>query len=102
MRSSFKGMNWRSIVRLDVDKDDRLYSLLTGEIGDALDEKQALRIIDALSSCKVVTPREARLMKAAVRDKSIPAPASMRDVMRAQCLKSQILELLNMQKEGKA
>lgn len=90
------------IVRLDVDKDDRLYSLLTGEIGDALDEKQALRIIDALSSCKVVTPREARLMKAAVRDKSIPAPASMRDVMRAQCLKSQILELLNMQKEGKA
>ena len=96
------GGGYIRIMRIDVDKDGRLYTVLTEEIGDALDQKGAAEIIDALESCKVVTPREARLMKAATRDKTILAQAPVRNTIRAHILKAQVLELLNMKKEEEA
>ncbi|MFZ5974077.1 MAG: CtsR family transcriptional regulator [Bacillota bacterium] len=90
------------IVRIDIDENDYLYSLLTERIGETMDEKEANEIIGALLSCKVITSREAALMKAGVSDKAIIAPVSVRDAVRAMCLKSQVSALLKLRKEGKA
>lgn len=90
------------IVKINVEENDYLYTLLTEGIGETIDEKGAKEIIGALLSCDVINTREAELMLAGLSDKAIVAPGSIRNSVRAMCLKSQVLALLKMRKEGKA
>ena len=90
------------IIKIDIEENDYLYSLMTKRIGDTMDEKEANAIIAALQSCKVINAREAALMKASVSDKAIIVPVSLRDAVRAMCLKSQLSALMKMRKEGEA
>lgn len=90
------------IVRIDVDEDETLYSLLTGRIGDTMDERSANAVIGELRSCELITGREAALMMASVSDKAIVGPVAVRDMVRAKCLKSQVAALIRMRKDGEA
>ena len=102
VQSKRGGGGFIRIIRIDIDEDEALYSLLTGRIGDTMDERSANAVIGELQSCNVISAREAALMKASVSDKAIAAPVSVRDAVRARCLKSQVAALIRMRKEGLA
>jgi transcriptional regulator CtsR len=88
------GGGYIRIVRLDVDKDDYLLYLITEGIGSRITEQEVSQIVDRMQEQKHVTAREASLLKAAVRDKAIAVPASMKDNIRAGIFKSMITALM--------
>ena len=88
------GGGYIRIVRLDVDKDDFLLYLLTEGIGSRISEQEASRIVDRMQEQGHITAREAGLLKAAIQDKAIMIPASMKDNIRAGILKSMITALM--------
>jgi len=90
------------IVRIDLDEDETLYSLLTERIGDTIGERNANAVIGELHSCKFITGREAALMKASVSDRAVMAPLQIRDAVRAKCLKAQVAALIRLRKDGEA
>lgn len=90
------GGGYIRIVRLDVDKDDYMLYLLTEGIGSRLNEQEAMHIVQRMRNQGFISDRDTELMKAALTDKAISIPSSLKDGIRANVLKSMITALLAM------
>ncbi len=88
------GGGYIRIVHLDIDDDDYIYKLITEQIGPKLSQSEGESIVMGLVEREIITPREAFIMKAAIDDKSIPIPASLRDNIRSSVLKSMLTAVL--------
>ncbi|HZK33930.1 MAG TPA: CtsR family transcriptional regulator [Bacillota bacterium] len=82
------------ITRLDVEKDDYMLYLLTEGIGKELNEQNAKQHIQCLVEQEFVTKRDGQLMRAAISNKTIPIPSSLKDAIRAGVLKSMLTSIL--------
>ena len=82
------------IVRIDADDDDYLLYLATQGIPDEVSATDARRIIECLGEKKVLKPREARLMLAAIDARAITAPMAIQDKLRAGILRNMIYALM--------
>ncbi len=89
------GGGYIRVVRLRVDQGDHLVKLVTKRIGDEISERDALDVICRLVDSSAVTSREGALMSAAVSDKALSIPASVKDTIRAGILRQLILTLLS-------
>ncbi len=89
------GGGYIRIVRLDADKDDYMLFLLTEGIGNRIREQDAGQFIDRMLRQDFITEREARIMKAAVQDKVVSIPATLKDNIRANILKAMITAFIS-------
>jgi len=83
------------VSRLDVDKDDYLLHLITSRIGNSISQTDAENIIARMQEQGIITEREAALMKAAVNEKYISVPATIKDTIRARIFKGMIIALIS-------
>ncbi len=88
------GGGYIRIIHLDIDDDDYIYKLVTEQIGDKLSQTDGENIIEGLQEREIITPREAAIIKAALQDKAISIPASLRDNIRASILKNILTSIL--------
>ena len=94
------GGGFIKIVRIDVDKDEYIFYLVTQRIGTQISEPAAESIISHLAEQKIITRREAIIMKAAVQDKSLGIPMAVKDNMRAGILKAMLTSVLTQKQRG--
>jgi len=88
------GGGYIRVTRIDVDKNDYLLHLVNSKIGKNLSQHTADAIIDRLKEQKIISEREAALMKSAVSDKAIAIPATLKDAIRAKVFKAMIVSLM--------
>lgn len=88
------GGGYIRIIYLDIDDDDYLYQLITGQIGDKISQSEGENIVDSLAERQIITSREAFIIKAGLQNKAIGIPASLRDNIRASVLKSMLTAIL--------
>ena len=91
------GGGYIRIIYLDVADDDYILNLITNTIGNKISEQAAKNIIYSLNERKVITDREAKIMQAALWDKAIGIPSTLRDNIRANILKSMLTAVLAFQ-----
>lgn len=88
------GGGYIRVRRLNIDKDEYLLHLITSRIGVSLTQEAADSMIETMADQKIITHREAAIMKTVVNDKSISLPISMKNVIRANLFKSMIMGIL--------
>jgi len=89
------GGGYNRVVRLRVDQGDHLVKLVTTRIGEEISERDAQDVICRLVENGAVTTREGALMSAAVSDKALSVPVSIKDMIRAGILRQLIMVLLS-------
>ena len=90
---SRRGGGYIRIMRLASTSRAELLQSLYQRIGMSINSADAMKIVDHLESEKVVSPDEAKLMKAALSPQAVPLPLSMKDALCAGTLRSMILAL---------
>lgn len=83
-----------TVVRITQPPHEMLESLLGQTIADGVSYNRCCQIVDRLVSERMLSPREADIIKVATADKSLVAPAVAKDGLRAGIMKSVILYLL--------
>lgn len=88
------GGGYIKIMRLKPDRNRPLHQMLMEEIGNETTKTQANRLIQAMEDQKLVTKREAVLMKAATSDTVLSSPINNKDQLRANILKGMLSAML--------
>ena len=87
------GGGYIRIMRLASTSRAELLQSLYQRIGMSISSADAMKIVDHLESEKIVSPDEAKLMKAALSPQAVPLPLTMKDALCAGTLRSMILAL---------
>ena len=87
------GGGYVRIVRVQSGGKQDLLDALIQRIGSQLDEETAMAIISNLIERKLVTKREALLMRSAVSRSALALPISAKDVLRAAVLKNMLIQV---------
>ena len=95
------GGGYIRIVRMRERNSENLLSALLERIGNSIDEESAVAIIAHIMERKIVTPNEARIMRAAVGRNSLALPVSAKDVLRASVLSNMIIQAFRNAEEAK-
>lgn len=95
------GGGYIRIVRMRERNSENLLSALLERIGNSIDEESAVAIIAHIMERKIVTPNEARIMRAAVGRNSLALPVSAKDVLRASVLSNMIVQAFRNAEEAK-
>ncbi|MBE5765903.1 MAG: CtsR family transcriptional regulator [Clostridiales bacterium] len=84
------GGGYVRIVRIQRSNDESAMSVLLNRIGNSIDEDSAAAIIMQLLERKIITIREAKLMRAAISQNALALPVSTKDVLRAAIFRNMI------------
>ena len=84
------GSGFVRVMRVTGENEDALCALLE-RIGDSIDMDSARGIIERLYDIKLISPREARLVLAAVELNGLPLAA--KDIVRANVLKNTVEQI---------
>lgn len=84
------GGGYIKIRKIQYQGNETLRRLIEDKIGPSITYNGALDIINILEQREVITNREANIMKAAINDRSLAAPADRKNVIRAEILKTMI------------
>ena len=89
------GGGYIRIFRMEQDTSEELFHLLNERIGSSISALEASHLITQIKERELVSRRGAALMLSAVSPQalSLPIPATMKDALRAQILRSMLLEL---------
>ncbi len=83
------------ITRVDVDKEDYLFDMLSNSIGNNINKEGAFALIEALYKQKLIDSRTVNILKAAVDDSTLSMTEKpYRDKLRAEILKAVIVAAL--------
>ena len=94
------GGGYVRIVRMQNRGETNLLELLLGRVGNSVDEETANAIISNLSERKMITPREAALMRSAVSRSALSLPISAKDVLRAAVFRNMLTQVFrNLEEE---
>jgi transcriptional regulator CtsR len=92
------GGGYIRIIRVEHEDDSHyMLHLIHQRIGDELSQPTALDIIKYMMDHKIVSPREATLMMAALTDRAINIPIQNKDRIRANLLKEMVTSLIAQQ-----
>ena len=94
------GGGYIRIMRLASTSREELLQSLYQRIGMSISSADAMKIVDHLESEKIVSPDEAKLMKAALSPQAVPLPLTMKDALCAGTLRSMILALAKRRPNG--
>lgn len=82
------------IVRVNLEKEDQIRDLISRQIGTALSQERAEHHIERLLGEGLITPREGRLLGAAIQRDALRVGLPLRDLIRASVFRSMLLALL--------
>ncbi len=95
------GGGYVRIVRMMHPLGGNLLETLLNRVGTSIDEDSANAIIAHLFERKLVTRREALLMRSAVARNTLALPISAKDVLRAAVLKGMLVQVFrNLEEEN--
>lgn len=86
------GGGYIRIVRMRERSPETLLSAIIERIGNSISEESAAALIANLMERKIITVREARLMRAAVGKNALALPVSAKDVLRASVLSNMVVQ----------
>ena len=87
------GGGYVRIVRMRPREEGNLLDALIKRIGNSIDEETAFAIIQHLLDSKLVTLKEAMLIRAAVGRNALALPVSGKDVLRAAVFKNILIQV---------
>lgn len=87
------GGGYVRIVRMQERDEGNLLEALLKRVGNSLDEDTANAIIMHLSDLKLITGKEASLMRSAVSRNALALPISAKDVLRAAVLRNMLVQV---------
>ena len=87
------GGGYVRIVRMRPREEGNLLDALIKRIGNSIDEETAFAIIQHLYDSKLVTAKEAALIRAAVGRNALALPVSGKDVLRAAVFKNILIQV---------
>ena len=87
------GGGYVRIVRMQPRNDENLLQTLLIRVGNSINEESAAAIIMNLMESRLVTEREAKLMRAAVARNALALPINAKDVLRAAVLRNMLLQV---------
>ena len=86
------GGGYVRIVRMQQRNDENLLQTLLMRVGNSIDEDSAAAIIMNLKELRLVTEKEAKLMRAAVARNALALPINAKDVLRAAVLRNMLVQ----------
>ena len=87
------------IVRMQERDEGNLLDALLSRVGNSVTEETANAIIAHLTDRKLVTAKEAALMKAAISRNALALPVSAKDVLRAAVLRNMLIQVFRNSEE---
>ena len=87
------GGGYVRIVRMTQGANDNMLETLLKRVGTSIDEESANAIIACLHERKLITRREALLMRSAVATNALQLPVSAKDVLRASVLRNLLAQV---------
>lgn len=87
------GGGYVRIVRITQGANDNMLETLLKRVGTSIDEESANAIIACLHERKLITRREALLMRSAVAKNALQLPVSAKDVLRASVLRNLLAQV---------
>ncbi|MDK2918131.1 MAG: transcriptional regulator of stress and heat shock response [Candidatus Petromonas sp.] len=81
------------IIRLDVDDKQHIYSMIN-QIGDSINMMKAISIVNFLLEKGIIKEREAKIMLAAINNRTLSVDSEVKNNVRASVLKSMLASLL--------
>lgn len=87
------GGGYVRIVRMQSRGEPNFLELLLNRVGNSVDEETANAIISNLSERKMITAREAALMRSAVSRSALSLPISAKDVLRAAVFRNMLVQV---------
>ena len=95
------GGGYVRIVRIKQRSDGNLLNVLLERIGNSVSEEEAVGVIRQLLTSKMITEREAKLMRAAVGRNALALPVSAKDVLRASVMREMLVQVFRNYEEEK-
>ena len=86
------GGGYVRIVRMTTRDEPNLLDTLLNRVGNSVNEETANAIISNLNERKMITDREAALMRSAVSRNALMLPISAKDVLRAAVFKNMLIQ----------
>ena len=93
------GGGYVRIVRMQSHGETSLLETLLNRIGNSVDEETANAIISNLFERKMITAREASLMRSAVARNALTLPISAKDVLRAAVFRNMLVQVFRNHEE---
>lgn len=93
------GGGFISLSRVNFGPENLLRQLLTLDFKSGLTHNKVVQILERMSNEGIITENEARLLGATMSDKSLLAPAVVKDSLRAGIIKGIAAELLRPQEK---
>ena len=93
------GGGYVRIVRMQERDEGNLLDALLSRVGNSVSEETANAIIAHLTDRKLVTAREAALMKSAISRNALALPVSAKDVLRAAVLRNMLIQVFRNSEE---
>ncbi len=87
------GGGYVRIVRMQTRGENNFLEALLNRVGNSLDEETANAIISNLMERKMVTGKEAALMRSAVSRNALALPISAKDVLRAAVFRNMLVQV---------
>ena len=95
------GGGYVRIVRMETRGEPNFLDTLLNRVGNSVDEETANAIISNLYERKLVSRREALLMKSAVSRSALALPISAKDVLRAAVFRNMLIQVFKNNEEEK-
>ncbi|MCQ2564382.1 MAG: CtsR family transcriptional regulator [Clostridia bacterium] len=93
------GSGYIKVIRVQ-DNDDNFLSNALEYTSRPLNVVEAQQILEQLETRKLITKREANLVKSSVSPKALNNPLNMDDVLRSNIIRQVIVEIMKMKQEG--
>ena len=95
------GGGYVRIVRMQSRGEPNFLDTLLNRVGNSVDEETATAIISNLFERKMISAREASLMRAAVSRNALALPISAKDVLRAAVFRNMLIQVFKNLEEEK-
>ena len=96
------GGGYVRIVRMQTRGEPNFLEMLLNRVGNSVDEETAGAIISNLLERKMITVKEAALMRSAVSRNALALPISAKDVLRAAVFRNMLVQVFkNLEEENR-
>lgn len=95
------GGGYIKVSRIMADENEYLLTLIGKLSGGEISQKEAEQIIGGLMQLKIIQKDQEVVMRAAVSDKAVKVPATIKNQLRANILREMLLATLASESGGK-
>ncbi|NMM63468.1 CtsR family transcriptional regulator [Clostridium sp. P21] len=83
------------IKRVEFDENKSLADIINEKLGNSITYDSAVQVIDGLLESRIITEREASILKIAINDRTLSSSTDKKNKLRSDILKSVTMVILN-------